>query len=210
MNARSLHRYGFASLVLIYLVCAAQALQGAQSRTSRAAEFVAQQQAEERYRRLYAIVEDLQAANVLLQQRIERLEGKLALSETKLRDQKANAATQDQLETLSEKFTKELQKIEDTRVADNKRILAELTKMANRPAPVPEPKITTKQTAEPEPYTGPVFEITIETGYTLDGIARKYREQGHNISVDDIMRANPGIDPRRLKLGQTINIPAEP
>lgn len=210
MKARSLNRYSIALLVLISFFCAAQPVQGAQNRTTRAAEFVAQQQAEERYRRLYSIVEDLQAANVLLQQRIERLEGKLVISETKLRDQEANSATQDQLEALGEKFATELQKIEDKRVADNKRILTELTKMTNRPAPIPEPQVTVKETAKPEPYTGPVFEVTIEQGYTLAGIAMKYREQGHNITVDDIMRANPGINPRRLKLGQTINIPAEP
>ena len=183
----------------------------AQSRATNAANFVAEQQAEERYRRLYAIVEDLQAANLMLQQRIERMETQLAKSIQNANDQKADTVTNDQLDLLSNRFTKELQTLENRRAEDNRKILQEIKRIATRPNPVPSPRVVTEKTKpSPPPYTGPVYEITIEPGYTISGIAQKYREQGHEISEEDIIRANPGIDPRRLKIGQVINVPAVP
>ena len=46
------------------------------------------------------------------------------------------------------------------------------------------------------------YEYTIERGDTLFHLARYY-----NITVDAILRANPGIDPDRLRIGQVICIP---
>ena len=107
--------------------------------------------------------------------------------------------------------TKELQTLENRRAEDNRKILQEIKRIATRPNPVPSPRVVTEKTKpSPPPYTGPVYEITIEPGYTISGIAQKYREQGHEISEEDIIRANPGIDPRRLKIGQVINVPAVP
>ena len=42
---------------------------------------------------------------------------------------------------------------------------------------------------------------TIQTGDTLYKISRKY-----GVSVDELMTANPGIDPKSLRVGDTINI----
>ena len=44
---------------------------------------------------------------------------------------------------------------------------------------------------------------TIRAGDTLFAIARRF-----NVSVDDLLEANPGIDPRSLRVGQIICIPA--
>ncbi len=43
---------------------------------------------------------------------------------------------------------------------------------------------------------------SIKPGDTLYSIARFY-----NVSLDDLLEANPGIDPNRLQVGQTICIP---
>jgi len=43
---------------------------------------------------------------------------------------------------------------------------------------------------------------TIRSGDTLYAIARRY-----NISLNDLLQANPGIDPARLRIGQVICIP---
>lgn len=42
----------------------------------------------------------------------------------------------------------------------------------------------------------------VETGDTPASIARKYR-----ISADALLAANPGLNPRRLQVGQSLNIP---
>ncbi len=178
----------------------------AQNRSGRAAQFVAEQQAEERYRRLKTTVEDLQSSNIVLQRRLQNLESQLQQAIKRLTDQQADVATNEQLEALSERFTKELQKIENQRVADNKRLLEEIRKIANRP--VPKPVVKPSKPAL-EPYTGPVYEVEVQTGYTISGIAQKYREQGHDVSVEDILRANPGLDPRKMRPGDIINVPAK-
>lgn len=43
---------------------------------------------------------------------------------------------------------------------------------------------------------------TIRPGDTLFSIARRF-----NVSLDDLIEANPGIDPQRLQIGQVICIP---
>ena len=43
----------------------------------------------------------------------------------------------------------------------------------------------------------------VKPGDTLDKIARK-----HGTTVDAITKANPGLDPKRLKVGQKVKVPA--
>ena len=97
---------------------------------------IAQQQAEEGYRRLQTTVEELRETIVLLQKRIEALESQLNKTNKRLADYQANAATNEKLETLGKKFTAELEKLDDKRMDDNKKIkdgLEELKKMISRP-----------------------------------------------------------------------------
>lgn len=208
---RSHYRFqlGLYSAFIALLALGNLGLLSAQNRSANAAAYIAQQQAEERYRRLYTIVEDLQSANVVLQQRIERLESQLQRAIKSLNEQQADNVTNEQLDSLSKKVTQEIQIVDNKRIADNEKILSELKKIATRPAPAPERPIVKNTKPALEPYTGPVYEITVEPGYTVSGIAQKYREQGHMISANDILRANPGLDPRRLQPGQVINIPAK-
>jgi serine-type D-Ala-D-Ala carboxypeptidase/endopeptidase (penicillin-binding protein 4) len=70
------------------------------------------------------------------------------------------------------------------------------------PSPPPSPPAST-------PAAGPRPEAAARThrvsrGETLDGIARRY---GTNVAA--LQRANPGLEPRRLQIGQTIRLPAE-
>jgi serine-type D-Ala-D-Ala carboxypeptidase/endopeptidase (penicillin-binding protein 4) len=65
-----------------------------------------------------------------------------------------------------------------------------------QPAPPPAaPDPTPVEPAEPRTYT-------IRSGDTLDAIARR-----HGITVAALQRANPGVEPRRLRPGQTIRLP---
>lgn len=58
---------------------------------------------------------------------------------------------------------------------------------------------------DPAPAPAPVAAAThtIQAGDTFDAIARR-----NGLSVAAIVAANPGVDPRRLKIGSTINLPA--
>ncbi|HYH03828.1 MAG TPA: LysM peptidoglycan-binding domain-containing protein, partial [Bacillota bacterium] len=55
---------------------------------------------------------------------------------------------------------------------------------------------------QPPPPRCPGFEYTIVAGDTLFALAARY-----NTTVDAILRANPGLDPNRLFIGQQICIP---
>ena len=183
----------------------------AQNRPSKAANFVAQQQAEEGYRRLQTTVEELQETIVLLQKRIETLESQLNKTNKQLADYQANAATNEKLETLGKKFTTELEKLDSKRINDNKKIadgLEELKKMMSRPlVESPTPSQTDR---EPQAYSGPSFTVKVEPGYTVSAIARECRKNGYSHVTDElILQANPGLDPKKLQIGQIIYIPAE-
>jgi len=52
------------------------------------------------------------------------------------------------------------------------------------------------------------YERTIAAGDTLSVIAAAYRDQGIKVTSDQILKANPGLDPKNLKVGQKIFIPA--
>ncbi len=44
---------------------------------------------------------------------------------------------------------------------------------------------------------------TVQGGETLTAIARKY-----GVKLDDLLRANPGLDPKRMRAGRTLNLPS--
>ena len=74
------------------------------------------------------------------------------------------------------------------------------------------PYLLTFTTAR-EPLTGATaatkgFEYLVQRGDTLAGIANAYREQGIAVTVDEILKANPGLDPKKLTVGQRIFVPA--
>ena len=90
---------------------------------------IAQQQAKEGYRRLQTTVEELQETIVLLQKRIEALESQLNKTNKRLADYQANAAANEKIEALGKKFIAELEKLDDKRIGDNKRIEDRLEKL---------------------------------------------------------------------------------
>ncbi len=64
--------------------------------------------------------------------------------------------------------------------------------------------VEVKRTQEKTIVNGKVYYIhTIQKGQTLYSISKAYE-----VSQDDIIRENPGIDPAALKEGQALRIPA--
>ena len=60
---------------------------------------------------------------------------------------------------------------------------------------------TTETTAPAAAWTGTEYKIA--KGDTLSGIASR-----NGVTISAIQQANPGLDPRKLKIGQTIKVPA--
>ena len=187
---------------------------------SLATRNVLSQSVNEDYNRLYSTVQDLQEAVVLLQEQNRKLHQKMFRIEEKLTDQELKMITAASLEEWSGKFTAELEKIDARRIEDNRKLLDQLKLMAEQLASMPaqvaplvveESAVEAPSAAieEDPPSLGPVFEVTIQKGYTLAGIAKTYREQGHPVTVKEILAINPGINPRSLRIGQVISIPAK-
>jgi tetratricopeptide (TPR) repeat protein len=71
-----------------------------------------------------------------------------------------------------------------------------------QPAPQPPPQ-PAPVTVRPPKAAAPVGSYSIKSGDTPANIARKY-----GVRLDALLAANPGLDPRHLKIGQTVTIPS--
>ncbi len=100
------------------------------------------------------------------------------------------------LERVKEAFTSEEQEVTVTQVSIKERV--DLLDNPVEPEDIMDPEDAYKYllngTTESKVYT-------VSRGDSLWGISRK-----HNISVEDLERANPGIDPKRLQIGQQLNM----
>jgi LysM repeat protein len=47
----------------------------------------------------------------------------------------------------------------------------------------------------------------VKEGDTLSAIVEAYRKAGYKITVDDVLKANRGLKPTSLRVGQKIIIP---
>ena len=57
--------------------------------------------------------------------------------------------------------------------------------------------------ARPVYSTKTIGTYTLKSGDTPVSVARKY-----GIKLEALLATNPGLDPKRLKIGQVLNIPA--
>jgi len=185
--------------------------------SSTASALADRQDAEERYKRMSADVEALQAANASLQKKINALEDRLSKMSEDLTKANSNSSVHDDLKVLRDK----IQDVDKKRESDKqviseeiKKSIADIEKMflkagSARPTPVKE-----KPVAVEAPTTSDNgFTHKIEDGETLLAILQAYNKKFKSdglkpIKLKQIEDANPGVDWNRLKIGQKIVIPA--
>jgi LysM repeat protein len=108
------------------------------------------------------------------------------------------------------KLAAQLQEIDRKRVADNEQILKVIGKLGSTPRrpPAAAPVSTENVTPLPAPGTKQKgYDYEIVSGDTPSGIAKKYRAQGVKVTSDQILAANPGLNPSGLIVGKKIFIP---
>lgn len=107
-----------------------------------AAAVAAQQEAEERSKRLTATIEEMQALQALQHQKIAALTAELGKVREEIAKVGASAAGTDSLKRLAD----QIQDVDRKRVADNERIQAEFVKLARAisAAPGPAPNTTSR------------------------------------------------------------------
>ena len=113
------------------------------------------------------------------------------------------------------KLADALKEIDKKRVEDNEKILKEIAKLGktiSSPPSIPPRRITTgvTNTISGAPVENG-YEYFIKSGDSYSGIAQAFsRDQGIKVTAEQIEKANPGLDPTKLKLGQRIIIPTPP
>ncbi len=166
----------------------------------------------ERISKVEGYVQELQAAQLEQVKHIQALEKEIADLRDKLNQPAANdSASQDDLKKLAG----QVQELAKKQQADNDLILKEIEKLgkiSGGPASShrPPPSVaTTTATDNPTPG-GPQkgYYYTIQEKDTVSAIAKAYRAQNIKVTVDQILKANSGLDPKNLIVGKKIFIPA--
>ena len=173
--------------------------------TARAQDDATQQQ----INKLNGQVQDLLDAQAVQAKRVDALEKEIS----ELRDKSGGSSVaQGDLEKLAD----QIQEIDKKRQADRELILKEIEKLGKaaggsgtgHKSP---PAVTTTPTASSSAAPGSKengYEYKVAAGDTLSIIAKAYRDQGIKVTADQILKANPGLNPNTLKVGQKIFIPA--
>jgi len=202
--------------VLLALIClmvaSSRRLHAAPSETNTTA-VVAEQEAEERYNRLAADVQTLLETQELIQKNQEELRQTFESLEAEIRNIK------EEQNRFASKFAQELEyyankltEVDQKRVADTQLILTNIAQLAKIPAvpAVAEPVSSSRATNElaeglPEVYAVKKNDTLLDilalynANFQRRGLPRLTRSQ--------LLEANPGLKPDRLRVGQGIHIP---
>jgi LysM repeat protein len=177
---------------------------------ARAQDASTQQQMDEINGRLQNILEAQSAQG----KRIESLEKEIS----ELRDKASQPppATDTASAADLKKLADQVREIDRKRQEDRELILKEIEKLGKvsgspTASHKPPPTLSTPAADNPAPAaTGPQkgYDYKVAAGDTLSIIAKAYRDQGIKVTTDQILKANPGMNPNSLKVGQKIFIPA--
>lgn len=156
-------------------------------------------------------IQDIEATQALQDKRIAALEKAVGDLSDKLNAPGGNNfASADDLKNLAA----QVQEIDKKRQDDNARILKELERLdrslgvapsSHQSAPSASATSTDVATSN-GPQKG--YDYVIQDKDTLSAIARAYRAKGIKVTADQILKANPGLNPKNLIVGKKIFIPA--
>jgi LysM repeat protein len=170
---------------------------------------------EERLNQLSGKIEDLIAAQDAERKQIAELRKEIE----GLRDQASkpagNFAAQEDLKRVADA----VKDVDRKRLEDYEKIrttIKDLGKTLAAPAPTHSRKNDVADSNDapkaskqaPTEKSDKGFEHTVKSGDTLSGIVQAYKEQNFKVSKEQIMAANPGLVPEKMKVGQKIWIPA--
>ena len=181
---------------------------------ARAQDSATQQQLD----KLSGQIQDMEAAQAAQEKRISALEQQINnLGSQANQSGAGGSASPDDLQKLAQ----QVQEIDKKRQEDNERVLKELERLeralnisppSHKSSPEippdikPTPLKSHSDAGGSTPQSG--YDYTVQKGDTLLAIVKAYREQGIKVTTDQILKANPGLDPKTMKVGQKIFIPA--
>ncbi len=173
---------------------------------ARAQDSATQQQLD----KLSGQIQDLLAAQELQGKRLDALEKRLGeLSDKVNTPAVSDTASRDDLKALAA----QVQEIDQKRQEDRQFILKQL-ELLGKEGGSPPVSHRPRAGTEPPPPAGdnPAtpqkgYDYKVQAGDTVSAIAKAYRDQGVKVTVSQILKANPKLDPAKLYVGQKIFIP---
>ena len=157
-------------------------------------------------------LQDLIDAQAAQGKRLDALEKQITELADKVNTPAANdSASRDDLKKLAE----QVQEIDKKRQEDNDLVMKQFDKLAKISAGTGHkstPAAPKPADDNPTPTPGPDgkqngFYYEVQSGNTLSAIAKAYTDQGHKVTVKQILDANPGLNPNSLIVGKKIFIP---
>jgi LysM repeat protein len=179
----------------------------AQDTASRAAAIAAQQDFEERYKRLLAEMEEVKEALSAQQKRTAEVIEELRRLQEDNGRASSKFATREDLNSLVEK----IREVDRKREEDQKLVLREFEKLAKAPPVVSAPHANTSSKSSSGTEKG--FEYEIKSGDSYSAIVKAYNEEfktrgiKERITIEQLTKANPKVNPAKLKVGQKIFVP---
>lgn len=159
---------------------------------------------QERLDKLSGQIEDLVAGQKEQQKQIQAI-----LKEVEnLREQSAKPtvayASQEDLKNVAEA----VKEVDRKRLEDFEKIRTELQKLGRTISQAAPPPRRTPPTETTDKTSDKGFEYIVKKGDTLSLIVQAYRENNIKITTDQVLKANPGLKPEKMHVGQKIFIPA--
>lgn len=165
---------------------------------------------EERLNKLNGLVQDLLEDKANLKKQLDVI-SKEVQSLRENSSSSAGMASTDDLKRLAEK----VQEIDRKREADKELILKEIEKLGKSISAAGRSRQSAPPATKGDSGGGSGagsaekgYEYVVQSGDTLSAIAAAYKEQGVKVTVDQILKANPGLKPSSLVVGKKIFIPA--
>jgi TolA-binding protein len=198
------------------LLVSAPALAAAESLAREVAD---REVAEERFRILRSSVDDLMAAQMNLQRRLDVLEQSIVRLSAEVRSKPGEDRVVSRREF--EELGRAIQEVDRKREADRRQILDQieelgrsLTAALRESRPTPPVRVS-----PPESRAGPATpqegaEHIVQAGQTLSAIIVAYnaewKARGRRTSLQLILDANPGLEPKTMAVGRKVFIPMVP
>jgi LysM repeat protein len=171
---------------------------------------------EERLNQLSGKIEDLIAGQDAQRKRIAELAKELEALREQQSKPNGSYASQEDLKSLA----RSLKEVDQARVADNQKTRDELVKLGKILATPAAGTSTTRKksggssgdsaTSDKPAKDKDVAEYVVQSGDTLSVIAQAYKEKNVKVTVDQILKANPGLVAEKMHPGQKIYVPLNP
>jgi len=175
---------------------------------------------EERLNKLNGTIADLRESQDALKKHIERMAKEIESLREQLAKPTGNYASVEDLKALA----KSVEEVDRKRIKDFEKVDATLQKIktmlegpgsgtkkgpkTSTPDAGSEKAGTEKAGTERPAGDDKAFPYVIKKNDTLDAIVQAYKEKNIKVTVDQILKANPGLVPEKMRTGQKIWIPA--